>query len=72
LHISNYAGLNANSNAKKIGFNYRVPPIDSHIYLIDEISMVPPGYTPGQGRTPYLLAGTDHFMASEVEVLYLN
>jgi hypothetical protein len=22
LHISNYAGLNANSNAKKIGFNY--------------------------------------------------
>jgi hypothetical protein len=56
LHISSSAGSNANSHARKFGFDYQSPP----------------GYTLGQGGTPFLLAGSGHFTPSEFEVLYLN
>ena len=32
----------------------------------------PPGYTAGEPNTKSLLAGSEHFNPSEVEVLYLN
>jgi hypothetical protein len=56
LYIATNAGSNVGSKADKFGFNYRAPP----------------GYTVGQGNTPYLLAGSDYFTPAEIEILYLH